>query len=112
MENLEKVQNHFNFKFVENWNDGLDFFIYEENTADGYSVYVATDDPQNIVISEDVYYYDSDLSIAFIEAVEDHTPELTTMEIYVEDVEEYWLEEAIDELALTIDNNLDTETYE
>jgi hypothetical protein len=99
MENLEKVQKHFNFKFVENWNDQLDFFVYEESTADGYSVYVATDDPQNIVISEDVYYYDSDLSTAFVEAVEDHSEELTTMEIYVENEEDDWIEEAIETLS-------------
>jgi len=112
MKNLEKVQNHFNFKFIEEWTDGLDFFIYEESTADGYSVHIATEDPHNIIISEDVYYYDSDLTETFIEAVENNTAEMETLEIYIEDDEGYWLEEAIDALSLTINNELETETYE
>tara|TARA_B100000780_G_C20849267_1_gene337519 strand:- start:228 stop:560 length:333 start_codon:yes stop_codon:yes gene_type:complete len=107
MDNLKKVQKHFNFKFVEEWHDGLDFYIYEESTADGYSVYVATVNPKNLVIEEDVYYYDSDLSSALVDVIENNVGEFKeTMEIYIGDVEhlDYVLEEAIEELEKIIEN--------
>ena len=40
---------------------------YEETTADGYSVYVVTHDMNNVCVSEDVYYYESDIPSAIME---------------------------------------------
>ena len=45
--------------------------MYSESTADGYEVYVATHDDQNVSINEDVYYYDSDLTDVIMEQLED-----------------------------------------
>jgi len=46
-----------------------DFSIYEESTADGYSVWIATNDDKNININEDVYYYENDLSDVLYNAI-------------------------------------------
>ena len=46
-----------------------DVYAYEENTVDGYSVYVVTNDMRNVSICEDVHYYDSDVANAIMEMV-------------------------------------------
>lgn len=56
---LEAMRDHFNFSIVETY-DNADFYIYEESTADGYSVYVATTNLNSVCVSEDIYYYASD----------------------------------------------------
>ena len=56
-----QVLAHFDCEITDQWQNP-DFSIYEESTADGYSVWIATaDDKQYKRINEDVYYYDSDL---------------------------------------------------
>ena len=37
-----------------------DIMFYTETTADGYEVWIATDDDRHPSINEDVYYYESD----------------------------------------------------
>tara|TARA_B110000285_G_scaffold200486_1_gene234416 strand:+ start:301 stop:696 length:396 start_codon:yes stop_codon:yes gene_type:complete len=46
-----------------------DYKVYTESTADGYDLFVITEDPQNPSITEDVHYYDSDLASSIIEEV-------------------------------------------
>ena len=58
---LEKVCEYYDAEISEDWNDNADFFIYSESTADGYEVYIATNNSGSPSINEDVYYYDSDL---------------------------------------------------
>ena len=45
--------------------DNVDCHFYNESTADGYDVYVCTNDTRHVSIMEDVYYYDHDLANAF-----------------------------------------------
>ena len=47
----------------------VDCLIYEESSADGYSVYVVTNDDAHVSVCEDVYYYDHDLPKAFEEQI-------------------------------------------
>ena len=49
--------------------ENVDCMIYTESTADGYDVYVCTNDSRHPNICEDVYYYDNDLANAFSEQV-------------------------------------------
>ena len=49
--------------------DKVDCTIYTESTADGYDVYIVTNNPSNISVCEDVYYYDHDISNSFEEQV-------------------------------------------
>ena len=49
--------------------DNVDCMIYNESTADGYDVWVVTNDSRNANICEDVYYYDHDLPSAFEEQI-------------------------------------------
>lgn len=66
---VELVKNHLNISVSTNISnfENVDCSIYEESTADGYSVYVCTNNPRNVSICEEVYYYDHDLANAFAE---------------------------------------------
>jgi len=66
---IELVKNHLDISISTDINDfdNVDCMIYEESTADGYSVYLCTNDSRHPTICEDVYYYDHDLADAFEE---------------------------------------------
>jgi hypothetical protein len=49
--------------------DNVDCSIYNESSADGYDLYVCTNDTRNVNICENVYYYDHDLANAFEQQV-------------------------------------------
>lgn len=95
----ESVLKHFNVEFTEDYSNDADFFIYEEPTADGYSVFVATYDQNNVNVNENVYYYDSDLGDALEEHIrysngDEDNPEI----IYVDDLHQQFIDDAIIQL--------------
>ena len=49
--------------------DNVDCSIYNESSADGYDLYVCTNDTRNVSICENVYYYDHDIADAFEQQV-------------------------------------------
>ena len=115
-EALKVIQDHYDFELTDNWNNTPDYSIYCETTADGYEVWVTTSgDGRNICISEDVHYYDNDLSEKLVEAMTDYN-EL----IYVEDLEEYYVQDAVREvydsyvndIKQEVENELIEEGYE
>ena len=44
-------------EFVNYEHHNPDLSIYAESTADGYEVWVMTEDPRDPILSEDIYYY-------------------------------------------------------
>ena len=66
---IELVKNHLELEISQNINDfdNVDCMVYNESTADGYDVWVVTNDSRQVSICEDVYYYASDLANAFEE---------------------------------------------
>ena len=56
-----QVLAHYECEITDQWQNP-DFSVYEESTADGYSVWIATDDDKSITVSEDVYYYENELT--------------------------------------------------
>ena len=95
----ESVLKHFGVEFTDQWNSNADFYIYEESTADGYSVFIATYDQNRVNVNENVYYYDSDLGDALEEHIrcsngsEDY-PDI----IYVDDLYQQFIDDAITQL--------------
>ena len=67
----KQVLEHFECEITDNWQNP-DFSIYEESTADGYSVWIATDDDKHINVNEDVYYYENELTDVLYEAIPDY----------------------------------------
>ncbi len=49
--------------------ENVDCNIYNESSADGYDLYVITNNPRHVNVCEDVYYYDHDLPERFNEHV-------------------------------------------
>ena len=64
---IELVKNHLEISISTDISDfeNNDCAIYSESTADGYDVFVVTNDTRNVHVCEDVYYYDHDLAEAF-----------------------------------------------
>ena len=113
---IQAVKSYYGLKIDENaWNNA-DVYAYEENTVDGYSVYVVTHDMNRICINEDVFYYDNDVAEAIMEMVRDQGGHCTLYsdqyfldDIYFNDV----LLEEFSEIAEDIYNEIqeDTEGY-
>ena len=88
---LKFLQDEYEFELTDSYNRSPDYSIYAESTADGYEVWVATSgDGRDICVSEDVHYYESDLSDKLQEAMVDHC-EL----IYVDDLDADYVQTAI-----------------
>ena len=66
---IDAVKKYYGITIDENAYQNADIYAFEETTADGYSVYVVTHDMRSICVSEDVYYYDSDVAEAIMEMV-------------------------------------------
>ena len=88
--------------------------IYNESTADGYDVWVVTNDTKHVSVCEDVYYYEHDIADAFSDQIrygdktfyiddgiyEDCYIEDKLVELFAENVEDI-IED--DELDITIE---------
>ena len=80
------------FTLTDEWTDEADFYVYEDTTADGYSIWVATSTPNHVSINDDVYYYDSDLDDVWDEILKKGGL------IYTDDLESYLLIDALEKL--------------
>ena len=66
-----QVLSYYECEITDQWQNP-DFSVYEESTADGYSVWIATDDDKHINVSEDVYYYENELTDVIYDAIPDY----------------------------------------
>ena len=68
---IDLVKNHLGLSISHDISDfeNVDCSIYNESSADGYDLYVCTNDTRNVSICENVYYYDHDLANAFEQQV-------------------------------------------
>ena len=84
---IESVKEYFNFEFVNVWGDA-DYYVYNEQTADGYDLIVTTHDVDNINISEDVHYYDNDVTDLVVNEITNSIySEPETFKIYMCDMD-------------------------
>ena len=87
------VLGYYEVELTDRFDNNCQYYIYNESTRDGYEVWVAADDIRRVCISEDVYYYDSDLHDALVDAIKD---ELSP--IYLDDEDAEFVDYAIEEL--------------
>ncbi len=87
------VLDHYEVELTDRFDNNCGYYIYGETTRDGYEVFVAADDVRNVCISEDLYYYESDLHVALADAIRD---ELSP--IYVDDEDADFVDYAISEI--------------
>jgi len=100
-----KFLTHFGAKIVDEWSNECDFYIYEESTADGYSIFVAAQNPSHIIVEENIYYYDSDLGDALLDALRYGE----CKNIYIDDPSAYWVEEIMAEGLIWLDEKNEEE---
>ena len=104
------VLNHYGVELTSDWTNRASYYIYEETTKDSYSVYVATDDTNNISVCEDIYYYDSDLADVLEEQIkysngDEDYPEI----IYVDDLYQDFIDGAIENLFIYLSERFEEE---
>lgn len=66
-----QVLAHYECEITDQWQNP-DFSVYEESTADGYSVWIATSDDKSINVNEDIYYYENELADVLYDAIPDY----------------------------------------
>ena len=96
------VCKHFDLELTDDWSNDCDHYIYEESTADGYSVYVSTHDAGSVCVSENVFYYDNDLGAELKQAIYDN--DHSDVKIYLSMLYdgEYWIDEVINDIYLEL----------
>ncbi len=109
----QNVLNHYNVELTSDWTEKAEYYIYEESTSDGYSVYISTDDTSSINVCEDIHMYDHDLSdilgeqIKFSNGDEDY-PEI----IYVDDLYQEFIDQAIENLFIYLSEKFEEEVID
>lgn len=88
----ELILKHYDAELTDQWQSNCDYYIYEESTADGYSVFVACYNTNRVNVNEDIHYYDSGLSDVLQDAIKDGG------EIYVDDLHQCFIDDAMQEL--------------
>lgn len=100
----DKVLEHYEATITDEWKDHMDFYMYEESTSDGYSVFIATHDPANININDDVNYYTNEFRSILVEVIEMSNNE---PEIYIDSPSECWVGDAMSQLFEGICENIE-----
>ena len=110
-----KIQEHYDFSIDSNWNGRYDMQFYTETTADGYEIWLATENESSPYISKDVYYYDSEWLEKMPDCMKDGS------NIYYDiDFDDYSFQDVIDEvyedyfndIKQDVENELIEEGYE
>ena len=93
-EMLVKLQAEYDFDIVNEFGKSAEMYFYPESTADGYEIYIASENDSNPYIGQDVYYYESDWFEKLPDCIRDG------MTIHVDEyaMDEYGYEAAITEV--------------
>jgi len=92
---MDLVLDYYNVELTDDWERDLDYYIYAESTQDGFEVYIATYNPDQISINEDVHYYDRDLASSLCEGIKNSNG---SGKIFIGDLEEDYVIEAMHSL--------------
>ena len=57
-------------EITDSFDSSCDLYCYNESTVDGYDVWVLTHSLKDVNVSENVYYYESDLASAVMEEIQ------------------------------------------
>ena len=100
---MKVVCKHFDMELTDTWSTGCDHYIYEESTADGYSVWVSTHDVNgNICVSENIFYYDNDLCQEFKQAIYDNDHGDVNIYLSMLHDGDYWIQDTINDIYLEL----------
>ena len=94
-EEAEKVVlEYYDAEIKTDWSNSCQMYFYTQTTADGYEVYMATEDERSPYIEQDLYYYESDWLEKLPQAIYDG------LAIYIDEYnkDEYAYQDAIEEV--------------
>ena len=106
----KQVLEHFECEITDQWQNP-EFSIYEESTADGYSVWIATDDDKSINVNEDVYYYENELNDVLYDAISDYNQIYCDNYDFVEDAITRHYEDLLSRIEEEVVDELRDEGY-
>ena len=111
------VKEHFGFNIDFDWSlKSYDAYFYTETTADGYEVWIATDDERSPSINDDVYYYESDwlekMQDAMTDGNEIYFQELDDDTYEFKDIVDNVYDEYYNDKKQEVENELIEEGYE
>ena len=106
---IEILLKFVNSEITHNSNDAycnitdIDYAVEQESTADGFSVYTFKHPNDEVCISENLYYYDSDLTELIVTALLDggakiYIDEYMYNDLYIESELESQFEEFVDDI--------------
>ena len=84
--------------FTDKWTEGLDLYIYNQSTADGYDVLVMSESSKGLhSIEDDVFYYQEGLASEFMDLYSQlreisaiiHIDDEELMDVLVGEIEEW-----------------------
>jgi len=55
----EIVLHYYDSEIKTDWGGGANMYFFEQSTADGYEIYIATENERSPYYDQDVYYYES-----------------------------------------------------
>ena len=98
------LEKHYDCEVSDQWsNKHFDFYCYGETTADGYTVYIATNNPDSVCVGEDIHYYENDLSNEIAEAIQEG------YNMYIDDLDWHPFMEAVEESYGSMVNDIKEE---
>jgi len=91
---------------TDSFSNSCDLYCYNESTVDGYDVWVLTHSLNDINVSENVYYYESDLASAVMEEIQYtggsetllHMDEYMWDDLYMDDQMLEYFAEAVEDI--------------
>jgi len=90
---ISQLRNYYGFEIVTDW-DKCDAYFYTDTTADGYEIWIATEQEGNVCINEDVYYYETE----WFEKLADYLRDGCRVYVDSYSQDEYGFEEVIEAL--------------
>jgi hypothetical protein len=93
MNDIQKLEKLLNVEITEDFPRNPELSIYTQSTADGYEVYIITNDERNLNWEDDVHYYEpsfKDIIDRIKEVSYDHEDEQAV--IYCSDIDEFFKE--------------------
>ncbi len=112
---LQAIKDHYEFSISDDWGNP-DFMFYTETTADGYEVWIATDDDRHPSVNEDIYYYDNDwlekMPNAMYDGASIYYQDLSDEDYNFQDVVDEVYEEYWGDIKREVENELIEEGYE
>ena len=112
---LQAIKDYYEFSISEDWGNP-DFMFYTETTADGYEIWIATDDDRHPSVNEDIYYYDSDwlekMPNCMYDGCSIYYQDLNSDDYAFQDVVDEVYEEYWGEIKQEVENELIEEGYE